>query len=217
LNQIGLVNPDTIKVVSWDVDGTLYSIGRMKRQLIGLLVRETVRRRGRAAWTELAQLQRYRSRIEAARKSGGALGETVQQTERTALLHLEQHWYGQALRRVGLRPGATELLEFFAAHKIPQVVFSDYQAGYKLEVLGLKNRFASTYAGECLGHVKPSPEGFERIAADFGIPPINLLHIGDRVETDGAGARAAGCQSLILGRDFSNFATLLREFQSSRY
>ena len=38
----------------------------------------------------------------------------------------------------------------------------------------------------------------------------------DGDETDGAGARAAGCQCLILGRDFWSFDALLKEFQSLR-
>ena len=204
----------SIEVVSWDVDGTLYSIERLKRRLFVLLLRDIACGRGRAAWAELVQLQRYRSSIEAARTRGGTLATILDKTERAALLRLERDWYGRGLRRVGLRRGTTELFEFFAGRKIPQVVFSDYQADYKLDALGLESRFTSTYAGECLGYLKPHPAGFERIAADCGISPGALLHIGDRAATDAAGARAAGCQSLIIGRDFRSFATLLRTFQS---
>ncbi len=208
------MNPGAIKVVSWDVDGTLYSVGRMKWRLTCLFMRKVACGRGRAAFRELAALRRYRVRIETARLAGGALGGTLQETCRQALLDVEQRWYGRAIRQIGPRAGVTELLAFFAERDIPQVAFSDYQAKYKLESLRLADRFASTYAGECLGFVKPSPVGFERIAADFGIPTDGLLHIGDRADTDGAGARAAGCRCLILGQDFQSFDTLLKEFQS---
>lgn len=203
----------TIKVVSWDVDGTLYSIGRMKWRLMGLLLREVVRGRGGVAQAELAALRRYRTRIEAARLAGGALDEAME-THRQALLNTERRWYSPAIRNTGPRAGVTELLAFFAEKSIPQVVLSDYRAGYKLEALRIEDRFVSTYAGECLGFVKPSPKGFERIADDFEISTASLLHIGDRADVDGSGARAAGCPCLILGRDFQSFYVLLREFQS---
>ena len=208
------MNPDTIKVVSWDVDGTLYSVGRMTWQLICLFMREVARGRRLAAYRELAALRRYRARIDAARSAGGALGGALQETCRQALLNVERPWYGRAIQQAGPRAGITELLAFFAARDIPQVALSDYQAGYKLESLGLKDRFASIYAGECLGFVKPSPKGFERIAADFKVPTASILHIGDRADMDGVGACTAGCQCLILGRDFRSFDALLREFQS---
>ena len=204
----------SIELVSWDVDGTLYSIERLKRRLFFLLLRAIAGGRGRAAWAELARLQRYRASIEAARTSSGNRDPIPDKDERAALLRLERDWYGRALRRAGPRRGTIELLEFFAGRKMTQVVFSDYRADYKLDALGLESRFTSIYAGECLGYLKPHPAGFERIAADFGISPGGLLHIGDRAATDAAGARAAGCQSLIIGRDFRNFATLLRAFQS---
>ena len=208
------MNPGAIKVVSWDVDGTLYPLGRMKWRLTCRFIREVACGRGLAACRELAALRRYRARIETARSAGGALGGALQETRRQALLNVEQRWYGRAIRQTGPRAGVTELLAFFAKKNIPQVALSDYQAEYKLESLGLGDRFASLYAGECLGFVKPSPVGFERIAADFGIPTDGLLHIGDRADTDGAGSRAAGCQCLILGRDFRSFDALLREFQA---
>ena len=214
MKSSGLAKPGAIKVVSWDVDGTLYSLGRMKRRLIGLLVWEVVRGRGLAALAELAALQRYRARIDAARAAGGDLGGVLQGTDRQALVNLERRWYSHAIRQTGPRTGLTKLLEFFAASEIPQVAFSDYQAEYKLESLGLEERFASIYAGEHLGFVKPSPKGFERIAIDFKVPTASLLHIGDRAETDGAGARAAGCQYLILGQDFHSFAALARELRT---
>jgi HAD superfamily hydrolase (TIGR01549 family) len=91
-------------------------------------------------------------------------------------------------------------------------VISDYAAEYKLEALGLDGRFTSIYVGESLGFVKPNPRVFERVAADFEIPTASLLHIGDRAERDYAGARAAGCQCLILGRDFPGFGSLPEHF-----
>ena len=135
---------DSIKLVSWDIDGTMYSIGRMKWQLLGMLLREIAVGRGLAAGRELAALRRYRSRIDAARSTGGALDEAPQEKHcRETLLDVERHWYGHAIRRTGLRAGVDEMLSFLAARGVPQVVLSDYEAAYKLDALGLAGRFAS--------------------------------------------------------------------------
>jgi FMN phosphatase YigB (HAD superfamily) len=93
-------------------------------------------------------------------------------------------------------------------------VLSDYEAAYKLDSLGLTDQFASIYVGVRLGFVKPSPFGFHRAAADYEIPTASLLHIGDRIDRDHAAARAAGCQCLILGRDFRTFDALLDRLRS---
>jgi FMN phosphatase YigB (HAD superfamily) len=89
-----------------------------------------------------------------------------------------------------------------------QVVFSDYEAEAKVEALGLSRYFAGCYAGETLGAPKPSAEGLRAIARDYQLAPAQLLHVGDRVDTDGAAADGFGCRSLVRGRDFRDFAAL---------
>lgn len=210
-----VIKGESIKLVSWDLDGTLYSIRRMKWHLLSMFLREVGRGRGTAARRELAALKSYRAMIDVARSAGGELDETSQaQKARDPLLRIERRWYGPAIEKAGTRPGLNDLLSSLAARNVPQVVISDYEAQYKLEALRLDGRFAAIYVGERLGFVKPSPKVFQRVAADFEIPTASLLHIGDRVERDEAAALAAGCQCLILGRDFRSFESLLEQFRS---
>jgi FMN phosphatase YigB (HAD superfamily) len=204
-----------IKLVSWDVDGTLYSIRRMKWHITRMFLSETVRGRAVLAGKELAALRRYRSRINAARSAGGALTEFfLEQNCRDALVEVEKRWYGPAIERTGLRKSVTNVISFLEARDIPQVVLSDYEAAYKLDSLKLAGHFASIYVGERLGFVKPSPFGFQRAAADHEIATASLLHIGDRSDRDAGGARAAGCQCLIFGRDFRSYDALLNQLRS---
>lgn len=180
-----------------------------------MFLREVAIGRGLAARRELAALRRYRSTIDVARSAGGALDETPQtQNNREQLLSVERRWYGPAIQKAGTRAGVTNLLSFLAARNVPQVVISDYEVSYKLESLGLDGRFASIYVGESLGFVKPSPKVFQLVAADFEISTASLLHLGDRADRDEAGALAAGCQCLIVGRDFRSFGALLEHLRS---
>lgn len=214
MNEAEVIKLHPIKLVSLDIDGTLYSIRGMKWHLLGMFLREVARGRGLAARRELTALRGYRAAIDVARLTGGALDETLQkQHSRERLLRVEKRWYGPAIQKTGTRADVINLLSFLAARDIPQVVISDYEAEYKLEALGLDGRFTSIYVGESLGFVKPSPRVFQRVAADFEIPTASLLHIGDRVDRDHTGALAAGCQCLILGRDFRSFGSLLEHLR----
>jgi HAD superfamily hydrolase (TIGR01549 family) len=210
LIEAEVIKPHPIKLISWDIDGTLYSIPRMKLYVLGSFLREVARGRGPVARRELAALRRYRDTIDVARSAGGVLdGNPQKQKSRDLLLSIERRWYAPAIQKTGTRAGVTNLLSFLAARNVPQVVISDYEAEYKIESLGLDGRFASIYVGESLGFVKPNPRVFQHVAADFEIPTANLLHIGDRADRDEAAALAAGCQCLILGRDFRRVSSLL--------
>lgn len=217
LGRVVSIKLDETRLVSWDVDGTLYSVARLKWRLAGMLLGEAAGGRGAAAWRELAALGRRRARVEAARAAGGTLGEAAGDEDfgRRELPDLEVRWYGRAIKSAGARAGVVDVLSFFAARGVTQVAVSDYPADYKLEALGLAGRFASIYVGESLGYVKPSPKAFELIARDFGVPAAGILHIGDREDADGAAARAAGCRCLILGRDFRGFDSLLKQLRAA--
>lgn len=124
-------------------------------------------------------------------------------------LQIEERWLAPSIARSGPRPGLIDLLRYLRGRVRAQVILSDYEARYKLQCLGLEDYFEAIYVGEHLGFVKPSPVPFFRVLEDLGVSAECLLHIGDRPDTDGAGAKAAGCPSLVLGRDFHSFRQLL--------
>ena len=110
--------------------------------------------------------------------------------------------------RGGLRPGVRETLEHFKKQGLRVVALSDHYSDAKLRALGVHTLFDGVYAAEATGHLKPHPEGFRTICKAENIAPHQLLHIGDRDETDGAGARNIGASSLILEKDFHSFSEL---------
>ncbi len=200
----------TIEVVSWDVDGTLYSTRKMKFHLLTQAVSQVLRTRSLQAIRELRALHRSTSAVEALRwRKGGCLEELPENRWTQETGGLQRDRFGPAVAATGARKGVRELLAFLQGLGIVQVAVSDYSADYKLAALGLGNFFESTYCGQELGRVKPHPAVFQAILRDFQIFPERTMHIGDRVETDGAAAVAAKCSSLILGRDFPSFPVLL--------
>ncbi len=204
-----------VRAISWDVDGTLYSVRRVASRLRFAMLAASFRGRAREAWEAAAELRRFGSQMELVRARGGNITPDDARTERR--IELERRWLSPAIAATGPRPGVADTLRFVGSQLEFQVALSDFECGHKLASLGLSDAFSATYAGERLGHLKPSPEPFRRVLRDLGLPPECLLHIGDRPDTDGAGAKAAGCSVLLLGRDFRSFTQLRSMFATGQH
>lgn len=195
-----------VRAVSWDVDGTLYSTRRLTARFWLAALSASLDGNANAAWRAAVAMRRFRKRMEQVRAVGGRLEtDDASIEERVAL---ERAWLSPEIAALGARPGVASALRAFRDRFESQVALSDFEPTHKLASLGLLDRFDAIYSGERLGYLKPSPEPFRRILRDLDLQPENLLHIGDRPETDGAGATAAGCRVLLLGRDFRSFAGL---------
>ncbi len=196
---------DGIRLVSWDVDGTLYR---------PLAARLAIARRFAFAWLTgdgprllrgMRAFQRARARLSAQRGGKGASEPPAPDPLRQSF---ERELLFPALAAIGPRAGIRELLAALGARGLIQVAFSDYPCEEKIRALGLAAHFAGFYAGETLAAPKPHPAALARIAADFSLTATQMLHIGDRLVTDGAAAAAFGCRALIFGRDFADFRRL---------
>ena len=69
-----------------------------------------------------------------------------------------------------------------------------------LERLGLDNYFETLVISCEVGFTKPSPVIFAHAARMLGVPPGQILHVGDCATRDVAGARNAGFQAVHLAR-----------------
>jgi HAD superfamily hydrolase (TIGR01549 family) len=202
---------DEISLVTWDVDGTLYSLRRMKWFVLAKYLKETLKGNRALAQEELSALRRYAEMINCTRTEGGVLAPDFRDDDLDSnLVEQATRRYVEAIGKAGPRSGVKEVLISLRNRGLPQVVFSDYEAESKLKALELADYFDGVYAGERLGFVKPHPALLKRIAADFSVRIDSVLHIGDRVDRDEAAARAAGCRCLILGRDFGSFESLAK-------
>jgi 2-haloacid dehalogenase len=60
--------------------------------------------------------------------------------------------------------------------------------------------FTAIVTSEDVGAYKPSPRMFERGLAELGLPADDVLHVGDSLTADVAGARAAGIVPIWVDR-----------------
>jgi HAD superfamily hydrolase (TIGR01509 family) len=201
-----------VRLVSWDVDGTLYDMDAM----LGHLARLALRRGLWAPWRwaglarELRGLGRLRREMDLVRAGGGDLSSLgLSPEERAALAEVEARWTLEAIRAAGPRPEVAGLLDAVGALGLEQVVLSDHPAREKLAALGVAERFAGVHEGEGLGLLKPHPDLFRAVCREAGVEPDALLHVGDREDTDGAAA-AVGAQVVVLPRDGTAERTLAR-------
>jgi putative hydrolase of the HAD superfamily len=69
-----------------------------------------------------------------------------------------------------------------------------------LRTTGLRNLVDGVVCSADVGRAKPDPAVFHAALDLLGLPPERVVHIGDGLEEDVAGARAAGIEPILLHR-----------------
>ncbi|MGI5861885.1 MAG: HAD family hydrolase [Myxococcales bacterium] len=198
--------PSDIGGVLFDLDGTLYAHSRRLKLFmalacardLGLLRRlSSVRRElaGRAFATEAAFFEaHHRLLAERCGVSPGRARRFYDERFLPALVELLR-------RHARARPGLVERFRELGARGVACCVLSDHgRIEERLEALGIAPRlFAACASSTESGALKPAPAPFLRMAERLGIPPPRWLVVGDRADTDAAGAAAAGMAFLGIG------------------
>ena len=70
----------------------------------------------------------------------------------------------------------------------------------KLHALNLEAAFDAVVISDELGAAKPDPVIFYAACAELGVSPAHTVHVGDRLDLDAQGARAAGLRGVWLNR-----------------
>lgn len=202
-----------VGAVLFDVDGTLYRQAPLRSAMALELASHAVRSPRRAP-TRWRALQAYRRAQERLRLSppppgGPASAQLAEASDRSGMPlaevdRLVTEWmfvrplkYLRWCRAAGL----DDLLALLDRAAVRIGVLSDYPAHDKLAALGLAGRFAPVLsaADREVGVFKPHPRGFLRAAQIWNIDPAEVLVVGDRVDADASGARAAGMVCAIVG------------------
>ena len=200
-----LISWKEVTVVSVDVDGTLYPVKPVIRRLFLIALWGFLTFRFRMVFEELRSILHFYKHRQEIHENGGEYRFSQPAHQRNLLLERTSRFMAQQVGRVGLNPGVRETLEALRGKGMKLVALSDHYSDAKLRALGVHSLFDAVYAAEETGHLKPHPKGFLAVCDSEGIEPQQLVHIGDRDETDGEGARSIGAQSLILKKDFQTF------------
>lgn len=195
----GTLNPSNIRLVSWDVDGTLFSYTRLSIAIAPLMARAAMSSRWSSVARQVHDLWTFHRVVESQRRALEAKVITPQLDSFQEVYAAECQILETALRDVRPRKQALSLLQRFSAEGLPQVALSDFECDYKLEALGLRQHFAGTYSCRRFGFWKPSPVPLSGIQREFGVTPQHHLHIGDRPDTDGAACAGNGCHFMLIG------------------
>ncbi|MFI9051217.1 HAD family hydrolase [Streptomyces sp. NPDC053427] len=70
----------------------------------------------------------------------------------------------------------------------------------KLAALGIRGYFEAVLCSDEVGHAKPAPEAFTAACEALGLPPQEVVYVGDRLDIDALGARDAGLAAVWLDR-----------------
>ncbi len=100
----------------------------------------------------------------------------------------------RVLRKTKRRTGLDRLLRSFRTRGISLAVFSDYgHVPERLDALGIDTeQFDVIASSEEYGALKPAARPFRKVASLLSVSPEQTLVVGDREDTDGAGAASAG-------------------------
>jgi putative hydrolase of the HAD superfamily len=106
---------------------------------------------------------------------------------------------------------AAPVLRELGARGLRLVVVSNWDCGLPevLETIGLLDLVDAVITSAAVGASKPDPRIFKAALAAAGCGAAEALHIGDSVEADFEGARAAGIRALHLDRRSSSLRALL--------
>ncbi len=101
------------------------------------------------------------------------------------------------------RAHAVDALQALRSRGIAVGVFSDYPTRTKLNALGLSHLVGLELCATDpdVNAFKPHPQGFLHACERWGIPPGEVVYVGDRVSVDGRGASAAGMRAVIIGAE----------------
>ncbi len=121
----------------------------------------------------------------------------VESAEDPALAEPAYRVFFDARQQVDLYPDALTALEALSA-RFPIVALSNGNAD--VHRVGIGHFFRAAVNPAITGFSKPDARIFAAAAAEAGVPPAQVLHIGDDAQLDGAGALAAGMQTVWINR-----------------
>ena len=196
---------DAIRLVAFDVDGTLYRQSPLRRQITYDMAIYSILNRDLSVIRVLAKYRKIRERMadeQVVDFDRALIAETAQATATTTdtVRAIVAKWMEQRPLSylAGCRyPGLPDLFAGLRRNGKAIGILSDYPSKAKLEALGLTADHIVSASDAGVGLLKPHPRGLEVLIAAAGVEPHQTILIGDRPERDGLAARHVGAWALI--------------------
>lgn len=208
------INWQKLKVVIFDVDGTLYNQAKLRRLMMFKLAVYYLMHPRRVK--ELKLILTYRkqreqnadsvednlseAQYEWAAKEMGIPAEQAKQViikwiDQVPLQYLGQYKY----------PAVDEVFAKLHQKGIKTAIFSDLPVKDKLAAMGLSYDIAVCSMDAEINRLKPSPAGLEYIMRQLNLDIDQCLYIGDRMDRDGAAAAAINMPYLNIDKGRTDF------------
>jgi putative hydrolase of the HAD superfamily len=194
--------PD-IRLVAFDVDGTLYRQGPLRLRMGRDMVLHTIAKCDLNAISVVTAYRRIRERLAAEEVvdfDRVLIAETAKATSRSPerVRAIVSEWIeSRPLRylRGCLFAGVPQLFAGLQRSGKKIGIFSDYPATEKLAAMGLAAHHV--VAASDVGLLKPHAKGLQSLVAAANALPRETLFIGDRADRDGVAGQRAGVRILI--------------------
>ena len=205
------IDSGSLKAIVFDIDGTLYRQGPVRRAMLFKLV-AAYAFRPVEGWQTMTALRAYRhaqERLRGAPCGGDAAAAQLQlacegtRLDRAVVADRVDRWMEReplAILGKYAQPGLMDFLEACRTRGIRMGTLSDYPGDEKLRALGVDQYFDVRLCAQSpeIGVFKPDPRGLQVALERLGTTARETLYIGDRADVDAAAAEAAGIPCAIL-------------------
>jgi FMN phosphatase YigB (HAD superfamily) len=219
MTVFGPADWDGVRLVVFDVDGTLYRQRPLRLRMARDLALHALTRLDLRTLAVLRRFRHLREALGEARVEGFAerlIAETAAGTGRPPdeVRAIVSRWIDRhpLPYLLGCRyEGLPELFAGLRRHGKAIGVLSDYPAAAKLAVLELAADHVVTADDPDIGVLKPHPKGLATLIARAATTAAATLMIGDRAERDGLVGRQVGARVLLRSsRPIAGWQTFAR-------
>lgn len=195
-----------IRLVVFDVDGTLYDQRRLRLRMLVELLRSAVIDFSADTLLTLREFRRCRERFADQPGDDFLMAQYAVPAARRDctpehVRALVAEWMDErplAHLAVCRRPGIEALFDALRGAGKTIGILSDYPAREKLKAMGLTADFVVSSTDEDVARPKPDPAGLRKLMRMADAGPGETLMIGDRMDRDGEVARRSGVRARIL-------------------
>jgi putative hydrolase of the HAD superfamily len=196
---------DDIRLVVFDVDGTLYRQRTLRLRMARDILLYTLLKLDLNVIAVVAKYHRIRERLgdeQVIDFESRLIAETATATHNSPdkVRAIVSEWVEQRplpYLAACRYPGLPQLFAGLRRKGKSIGILSDYPVKAKLDALELTANHVVFAGDEGIGLLKPHPRGLEFLIAAAGVKANATMLIGDRIDRDGLAARRAGTRALI--------------------